>query len=396
MSLKFARQFSIVSAAGLTAAAFAAPPALDGQNIPTDFGASKLQATQRFVTGFGDHSNPGTSYGGGSELDALYVTNDATYLYIGITGNLENNGNSMMVFIDKNGSATDDGANPLFTRLFGGPIGNLPRYLNGQNSWNGLDQLTFDAGFSPNYCLGWSGGSPIGSQLRTYYLVNWTQLAIGGDLYNHNNTIAGMITDGIPTASGPAGTLGDFLSTGLLGILGASDNTNIAGVEGAGCINDPNTGFCNFPLAANDPNSASAGFEFAIPLSLLGNPAPGASVCLLALVSGTDGYMSNQILPTAQTESELRNLGGPPFDFSTLSGSQYICYPIATTGCPQAGCTCFDVNGDCKIDLTDLAACLSVYGQTGASLPGDCSSPFGSVDLGDLALMLGKYGLDCN
>lgn len=396
MSHRFARQFSIVCAAGVSAAAFAAPPTLDGTNIPSDFTASKLLATQRFATGFGDHLDPGTSYGGGSELDALYVTNDASYLYIGITGNLENNGNSMMVFIDKNGSAVDDGANPLYTRLFGGPIGNLPRYLNGQNSWNGLDQLTFDAGFSPNFCLGWSGGSPVGSQLRTYYLVNWTELAIGGDLYNHNNTIAGMITDGIPNASGGAGTLGTFLSTGALGIKGASDNSNIDGVEGAVCTTDPNTGFCNFPLAANDPNTATRGFEFAIPLSLLGNPAPGASICLFALVSGTDGYMSNMMLPTAQSETELRNLGGPPFDMGTLSGSQYVCYTIATVGCPISGCSCVDSNGDCKVDLSDLAAVLGVFGQTGANLPGDCSSPIGNVDLSDLALTLSKYGLNCN
>lgn len=385
MSLKSLRQIPIVAVA-CAASAFAAPPQIDGQNIPAEFGAANRLATQRFQTGFGDHTDPTTSFGSGLELDALYVTNDNTYLYIGLTGNLENNGNSIMVFIDKNGSGTSDGANPLYTQLFGGPIDSLPRLLAG-NPGSGLNNVTFDTGFSPNYCLSWSGGSPVGSQLRTYYLVNWTQLAIGGDQYNHSNTIAGMITDGIPNAAGPFGTLGNFLSTGSLGILGASDNTNSLGVEGG---SPPG-------LAANDPNTATKGFEFAIPLSLIGNPAVGSSICLFAIGSSSDGYMSNQILPTDTTATTFNNIGNPPFDFTTVNGNQYACYTIAaTTGCPHVGCSCVDTNGDCKVDLSDLGTLLSHFGQSGANLPGDCASPTGTIDLGDLALMLSKYGLNCN
>lgn len=75
-----------------------------------------------------------------------------------------------------------------------------------------------------------------------------------------------------------------------------------------------------------------------------------------------------------------------------VSVTTFSCAPA----CPNPGCTGFDVDGDCVVALTDLAELLAVYGTSGPNLPGDTASPFGTIDLSDLSLMLANYGLDCN
>ncbi|HEY3243750.1 MAG TPA: hypothetical protein VGM03_10400, partial [Phycisphaerae bacterium] len=108
--------------AGLTGAMLsAAPPGpLDGVNIPTDFGAPAQLALQSNRTGFGDQGQIIGGLTSGSEADALYVRNDDNNLYIGITGNLEVNGNAYLIFIDAdNNGAT--GQNELKTQGVDGP-----------------------------------------------------------------------------------------------------------------------------------------------------------------------------------------------------------------------------------------------------------------------------------
>lgn len=367
---------------------------VDGQNIPSEFGAGNLLATQRILTQFGDDSS-GDQFGNGSELNQLYVTNDANYLYIGLTGNLENNGNCIAVFLDVNPGAFN-GANFLLTRDFGMPIGNLPRYLAGDNFDPGLDNILFESAFWPNYVLGWSGGSPVGSQTRSYYAVNWTTLADnnGPDPLAHSNEVAGVMTAGDPTASGPNGTLGAFLQTTSLGILAAADNSNVDGVWGGDCaVNDPNcVGF------GIDPGTATKGFEAAIPLNLIG-VGEGDSVCLFAIVSSPSGFISNQMLPPPATELTFGNIGFrnggiDTLDFSTISGNQYACYTLveAAPDCPE------DIDGNGNIGLGDLSLLLASFGlcsgdagyNGAADLTGD-----NCVGLADLSVLLAVFGLDC-
>ena len=406
MTARLARKYAcLVGALLALPMASWAGAVVDGQVAPAEYGAGGLLATQRFQTGFGDDQN-GNQWGGGSELDELFVTNDFDNLYIGISGNLENNGNSLVIFIDVDNGAT--GADELYTRAFGVPFEGLPRYLGGDEGGGpGFDWVYFDAGFAPNFALGLSGGSPRGSETRSYYLVNWTTLAVGGDLFNHTNEIAGMITAGDPTASGPEGTLGDFLATASLGILGAGDNSGVDGVEGNIDGGTPPQ------LAGNDPATQTTGFEFAIPLSLLGVGIDD-SVCVFAMVSSGDGWFSNQLLPAPQTETEFDNIGNrnaglDEFDFADLGGDQFVCYTLVEPqeGCPNPGdagkyCTA-DIDGsdDCRVTLADLAELLGTYGKC----PGDAGyNPAANlvddgddcVNLTDLAELLGQYGNDCN
>ena len=369
-----------------------AQPTIDGQNIPSEFSDAPTSVTQRFQTQFGDHN--GGPFASGSELNRMFLKNDGDKLYIGITGNLENNGNCLVILIDVDGDAS--GENVVLTQSSAGPIDGIPRYLTGGPGTGaniGLHKLKLDDGFNPDYALGISGGSPRGSQTRTYYLANWTTLATSVADPNDmdpgaiSNVVAGMITDSDATASGATpGTLGNFLATGTTGILGASYNENDIGVGGGPSAVDP-----------NQPETAVDGFEFSIPLSLLG-VTENDNVCVLALVSSPDGYMSNQFLPTDQTSSSLENYAFPPLNLKTVGGDQFICHTI-TGGGGGCGPGCgdgagdADLDDDCDVDLTDLALLLSDFDCTGGCT-GDTNGD-GNTDLTDLARVLSFFDATC-
>lgn len=104
---------------------------IDGQNIRADF-AGKLRATQINPTGFGD-AGPAA---GGSELDQLFVTNDGTSLLIGLTGNLEQNRNVLLLFIDS-----------------GVPVSGALTATAGPDLVNAIRGSRMDDGFTPGWLL---------------------------------------------------------------------------------------------------------------------------------------------------------------------------------------------------------------------------------------------------
>jgi hypothetical protein len=79
---------------------------LDGVIKKANYGVSSPTLTQSCPTSGGDRiqlADSLTPVQSGSELDALYADNDDDFMYLGITGNLEGNGNSINVFIDMDG-----------------------------------------------------------------------------------------------------------------------------------------------------------------------------------------------------------------------------------------------------------------------------------------------------
>jgi hypothetical protein len=78
------------------------PGVLDGENIPGDFAASKRVGIQTNYTGVGDVTSLESIpvFTDGSELDALYLAKDSTYLYVGLAGNLLEVGSPFVIFID--------------------------------------------------------------------------------------------------------------------------------------------------------------------------------------------------------------------------------------------------------------------------------------------------------
>ena len=114
-----------------------ATPVIDG-TLDAAYGtlAAASPRLQRNYTGFGDatHGNLTGRNGGsgsdGSEIDGIYVMKDATFLYVFLAGNLEDNGNKLELFID---SIAGSGQN-----IVAGTATNL-------------DGLRFDANFIPDF-----------------------------------------------------------------------------------------------------------------------------------------------------------------------------------------------------------------------------------------------------
>jgi hypothetical protein len=87
-----------------------------------DAGYGAAVFTQGNYTGFGD-SDATDIGGGGSEIDRVFVAQDASSIYIMVAGNLEANGNGLDLYLDTDGSGS--GAQTLSAGIGnGGFIGN--------------------------------------------------------------------------------------------------------------------------------------------------------------------------------------------------------------------------------------------------------------------------------
>lgn len=114
------------------------PSGFTAGNIPTAFGTAPL-ATQNNYTGFGDAVPGVLGNVPGSELDQIRITNTADRLKVALTGNLEGNGNVFILLLD--------------TDQAGGGFSTIPVLSTPPPCMNGIDGMTLDAGFTPNYAL---------------------------------------------------------------------------------------------------------------------------------------------------------------------------------------------------------------------------------------------------
>ncbi|MCP4247142.1 MAG: hypothetical protein GY778_08840, partial [bacterium] len=258
----------------------------EGLISPADYGGA-ASATQTCPTPYGDQFfDPNIRLkGSGSELDALYVTSDAVNLYIGMTGNLEENGNKMNIWID-NGVGTD-GVNPL--------------------TWDDLNNDGMEGDNLPPF-----PADPMGARPLYDYALS-TNIQDAGDsvffvhadwwdLVGETSTYKGRSTMEDPTP--PVGEL----VTGMnqWGMEVALNNTNEAGVVGcqpneAPCVGSTNgaTWFDSDGIVEAWADQVTTGFEISIPLADLGlNPCDGPfNISVWAHVTGGAGWRSNQSLP---------------------------------------------------------------------------------------------------
>lgn len=220
-------------------------PEVTGRTLQTRyFGA--LNTIQNNGTQFGDAAPANLNDSEGSEIDRMFITNSATRLYIGITGNTPRNdtvANSVIVFID-----VDAGATPtvLNTAGFTGP--NISQALK---NMSGV-KLDFD----PDYAY-----------------VLWNDIGLGGTWHGVHHTLS------VPNDAGVLLTLGtDF----------AVNNSNLLGVS-ATPSDDP-------LQQQEQANSATTGFELDVALASLGLTS-SSPINVQALVANTAGSVSNQSLP---------------------------------------------------------------------------------------------------
>ncbi len=334
-------------------------------------------ATQTIQTGFGNATSP-TGIGGGGELDAAYAVIEDGRLYVMITGNIENNFNKLSLFIDSKAG----GENTLSA---------LPAYDYEHISQN-FGGLTFDANFKADYHMYARWGSLTGNHFTV-------------DIVDRNGGVSSAVTGNGASSLSGAGTpiqTGSITPADLgLGSTGVGEvrnltpflnhpldfgfnNTNTAGVGGS---------------AGSAANQAAAqavttGFEFAIDLADLGNPAPGEAIKIHAVYGNSNNnYHSNQTLGGLPVGTG--NLGGDGagngignlsgVDFSNFAGDQFftVTVPSSLQG---------DLNDDGFVGIDDLSIILGNWNQT--IPPGDpLADPSGDnfVGIDDLGHVLGNW-----
>lgn len=302
---------------------------LDGSDIPAGFGGTAV-AVQQIHTSFGDAVNGTLIYNTeGSELDQMFArVNEAMgQLELGITGNLEDNGNKLVIFIDADPTV---GENLLDSN--GDPADNF--------SWlRGWEGRKLDADFAPEKAFVVSNFDSGG--VDTLYVDKFNLLEPNVAPYTNVKVYMGSVGTG--TGSGVL-TGGDNPN----GSEFAFDNSNDLGVLGIGDMG-----------GLGLPSSATFGLEAVIKFADLGITSQPCRLKIMAIVAGGDGgYLSNQCLaglPVGSGNLGNEGTGDPDFDFSAIAGDQF-----ATLQKQRKGDLFPFPNPDCCLNANDASAFVLV------------------------------------
>jgi hypothetical protein len=332
------------ASATITAASFS--PTIDGKDLISKYGVANVLASQDTVTGFGDVTlvpvtDCDQAYSAGSEIDGLWAQDtqgSVPALEVALTGNLEGNGNNLVIFLDtiaSAGESTLDANAGRITSMTGVTLPMAADYAVVANVWQGTAYVD---------------------------LVN---------LISNTTTYIG---------SAPAGGL---LSSN--GWVLAINNTNILGVNSTS-TDDPQTA---------NAATATTGVEMSIPLSAIGSPTTGDDVCVFAIITNNGAsWLSNQVLPAGLGGGKANYDNTVP-NFATLG---YTCgsVTLGPVG-PECNNPRFDINGDKFVDMVDFAAFQRCW--TGSLPAGSVTSECecfdwnfaesdGKIDIEDLAVFI--------
>lgn len=196
------------------------------------YGAAQFLQTN--YTGFGNETD-GTvdgagPNGGGSEIDAVYVATDGTFLYVFVAGNLEYNGNGLDLFLDADNNA---GTGQTTLTSAGGAGGYIV---------SGHSGLDFDAGFGADFVVS---------------ADSWNHDSDDGTTPNLPRAYAGPITGSIADlgslagyGAGNAGALSGGYAMGV-------DNSNTLGVIGSPSLSSPVSPDANWAYGSEIDNVRS-------------------------------------------------------------------------------------------------------------------------------------------
>ena len=278
--LKQSFTLSALALAGSAGLALGAP-VLDGTRDGL-YGAPL--ASQLVGTQFGNSTLGDPVAANGSELDNISARVENGFLYLHLAGNLESNFNKLDIFFD----SVAGGQNKLRGDNPDVDFNGLNR-MGDDGSGNGL---RFDTGFeSDRYLMLTNGNTGSGIQ----YFANFAQTLTGG---GGTGTFVG------------GSAVGATAITGANGINIVSNNSNTLGVNSFGNPND------------SDPAGVLTGFEFEIPLSLLGDPTSEIRITAFVNGGGHD-FASNQFM--GPLPDGTGNLGEPrAIDLSQFGGNQYV------------------------------------------------------------------------
>ena len=302
-----------------------------------DYGPART--VQTVQTGFGDAEPPGNL--GGNELDAAYGVVRGGRLYLLFTGNLEPISNNIEVFID----SKTGGENTL---------SGTPNY-----SFSGkFTGMTFDTGFNADYHL-WARWGPNSTGSMNVDFVDrqgGTAATVPGSAGASAGAIAlqaqGVILSG---NIGPSAVV-TALSKNL---YFAIDDNNASGVSGGSSA-------ANATAAA----AVTTGVELSIALDDLGNPAPGSTIRVVAMINGSNhDYLSNQFL--AGLAAPQGNLGGDGMggftgtlsliDLGDYTGNQFFSVPVPAE-------TAIELRFTEYVEGTANSKAVEIHNATGATI----------------------------
>lgn len=201
------------------------PDEFTGTDIPAAFDdddALNAMATQNNHTCFGDATLADTSLPSpGSELDQMFVTNTNDRLKVALTGNLEANGNAVVLLLDTvpGGNQTITGITPPPT-----PIGGA----------DGLNGLILDTGFNPDYAVVVHRDAqfPVPAENNDVFITNLTTNFTRKIGYTVRDSGSGVLADAVASYGGNELDLmfvqndADRLYVGLTGNINAEGGGN--------------------------------------------------------------------------------------------------------------------------------------------------------------------------
>jgi glycosidase len=333
-----------------------APADIDGRNIPADAGVGSptfggpgtARSLQTCATGYGDNM---------SELNQLVLkatpSSSSGSLRLGITGNLEGNGNALVILLD----ITNGGQNILATQSVPAPPAAV----------SGLAGTTLDTGFAPDvmYHLNASGGGGL-------MYVDHVTLPTNGA--QSTKTFRGSVS----RSSGRGGLIGGVNPNNL---YAAFDNTNNAGITSSAITNNA---------------SVTTGLEMLIPYTeLFGSSGPSCgSISVMAFVCSPSGSLSNQVLPGVPFGTA--NLNATP-NFQSITGVQYLTITIPAVADVDNGSNTGTRDG--AVDINDLLYFLASFesGANAADLDDGSATGTtdGGVDINDLLFFLAHFEAGC-
>ncbi len=301
----------LLSLAMLAFVSASALAAVDGQNGPGDNYGSAL-AVQDTPTGFGNNQ---------SELNAAFAKLDISgNLSLLLTGNLQDGGNGLVIFIDSRAggaiaSTLGDGSGVMGS-VGGARVDDWGTDLDGGvgvNPTPGGGSI-LDAGFNPDVALEINISGSYYTNIIDLTIPNVPD--VNKDIYLGSNNLG-------PTSV----TQTYFRDSGATNsgtIQHAFDNSNTDGVNGYD--------FGTPPGPLGNPLSATKGYEALISAAFLVND--GQPIKIMAFITNNSGdYLANQFLGEAGLAG-APNLGGPGgdggvplFDARLFAGKQYFTVP---------------------------------------------------------------------
>jgi len=371
----------------------------DGTIAASEYGGASAEL-QDCPTPYGDQQfDPNAAVpSGGSELNVLYAHNDDDNLYLGITGNVQNNFNTFHLFIDTDPDGADDGQNGPLSTLF------VPF-----QALRGLDGDFLPEDINSNAVnFNWAFGINADSGNNNVYVDLWNLVNLSGTYLGsaQRNSGSGTLSGG----SNP------------FGVQVAYDSNNQDGVKGdcfdaASCLEMTTNGTGTPAQVEALARSATRGFEFSIPWSALDvdtNNLP-ERIHLWAYVTGQGpgGFGSNQSLPPMRPRSNnamdknnvpikhmVSNAGNGPLDYSDGTGApdrQFDAYAAVYNVVAGILCPAADTNCDGNINVGDLAVVVNSANYLKAAWPAgggalcDRANVNGdtNVNAGDLAAIVG-------